>query len=455
MNMETIIDGVILDNSNKEFYEAIQAVSEYDGIIYLTGRAGTGKTTFLKYIKTVFKENTVILAPTGVAAMNAGGQTIHSFFHLPLSIFLPDDSRFKTKREYEGQEIFGDVFHFNDEQINIIKSLKLLIIDEVSMVRCDILDAIDKILRIVRKKKRKLFGGVKLLLIGDVFQLPPIIKNDEWEILNKFYKSPFFFDSTAIRKGGLKYIELVKIYRQSDSQFITLLNHIRTNNLSQEDFNALNLKFDPCFKEDEQYITLSTHNAIVEKINYTKLAALNTPQVEYEAIISGDFPKPFWPTERILTLKVGAKVMFLKNDALGRYYNGSIGTVKELHENNIAIDIPNGNIVQLYMDKWENRVYSWNKTRRSINEDVIGYFCQFPIKLAWAITVHKSQGLTFEKVIADISQSFSPGQVYVALSRCKSLDGLVLKTLIPRHAIKTDPRVIKFTNKYSDNKLEK
>lgn len=449
--MAEIIDGIELDPDNKEFNSAINFVENTDRIIYLTGHAGTGKTTFLKYLRNRASENTVILAPTGVAAVNAGGQTIHSFFHLPLSLFVPGDRRFRTQidPDDEDKSIFWDHFTFNHEHLEVIRNLELLVIDEVSMVRCDIMDAIDSILRILRDREDELFGGAKLLLIGDTFQLPPIVKGDEWDILKQFYNSEFFFSSKAIVNAGLVYIELKKIYRQSDIDFIQLLNKVRVNAMSGEDMVKLNSRYNSCFKpkDQENYIILATHNYIVQETNQIKLIELDGESIEYKADIIDEFPSQMMPTDSTLILKSGAQIMFIRNHPDKLYYSGKIGIVEELFEDGISVRFEDGDIVVVKQEKWENRRYTWNPAKGRIEEQVVGWFFQLPIKLAWAITVHKSQGLTFSKVIADLSKAFAPGQIYVALSRCTSFEGLVLKSRIDRRAIKADERVIAFSKK--------
>ena len=444
-----IIEGIPLDKGNKEFYHAAEYVKSGKPLIYLTGKAGTGKSTFLKYIKQSQDKNIVILAPTGVAAMNVGGQTIHSFFRLPLSIFIPGDSRFRPSAPPDDpdQNTIKNHFNYRRETIEMIRNMEILIIDEISMVRCDILDAVDRLLRHFRRDDIA-FGGVQTILIGDAFQLAPIAKDDEWDILKEFYKTPYFFSSNVLSETRLEYVELNKIYRQSDLDFINLLNRVRIGDVTNEDIALLNSKCNPDFEpgSEEGYIILTTHNSFVRDYNNSRLNNLPGKSKCYEAVISGSFPEKLIPAETELLLKVGAQVMFLKNDKNKeqRYYNGKIGTIKELQDEYIVVVCSNGNEIDVTRDIWDYNTYTWNKNENKITSNTKGSFIQFPLKLAWAITVHKSQGLGFDKVIADLSDAFAPGQVYVALSRCTSSEGLVLKTYINKNAIKTDERVVEF-----------
>ncbi len=451
------IDNIEIDRDNVQFNRAADFVINTNKVFYLTGKAGTGKTTFLKYIKKVTDKNTVIVAPTGVAAINAGGVTINSFFQIPYSPFVPDDLRLRTSTlGTESQESIYNTFTYNEAKRNIIKNLELLIIDEISMVRCDTLDVIDKILRVFRHKPYFPFGGVQVILIGDAFQLPPVVKSDVWRILSQFYKTPFFFSSKVIENDKPPYIELKKIYRQSEQKFIDLLNRVRVNKVSECDYKLLNLKYDPTFSsENSDYIILATHNAIVNETNLTKLNDLHTAQFNYVADVLEDFPDKMKPTDHYLKLKVGAQIMFIKNDAggNGRYYNGKIAKIVALEENKVIAAFDDGREVEVEKAEWKNITYKYNSLTKRIEEKIIGTFVQFPIKLAWAITVHKSQGLTFEKVIADLGGAFESGQVYVALSRCTSSNGLILKTQLHANAIRTDPRVIEFARNETPSTL--
>jgi hypothetical protein len=446
--MAETIDNIELDKENVEFNNAAEFVRHTDKLVYLTGKAGTGKTTFLKYIKGSTDKNTVILAPTGVAAINAGGVTIHSFFQIPFGPFVPNDSRLRTNATgSENKETIYTTFKYSEDKRKIIQNLEVLIIDEISMVRADVLDVIDKILGVFRQKPYLPFGGVQVILIGDTFQLPPIADNEQWRILSQFYKTPFFFSSKVIEQNKPLYIELKKIYRQNEQEFIDLLNRVRVNQVTQNDFSVLNAKYNPTFSGNgSDYIILATHNKIVNETNLTKLNQLETKLFTFEANVSGTFPDKHKPTDHFLKLKVGAQIMFIKNDTgkIKRYYNGKIGKIKELQESSIIVIFDNETEIEVERSEWNNIKYTYDKKQKKIIEEIIGTFEQFPIRLAWAITVHKSQGLTFEKVIADLGRAFTSGQVYVALSRCTSFSGLILKTQLNNYAIKTDPRVIEF-----------
>ena len=455
--MATIIDNIELDETNVEFNYASDFVKHTDRLVYLTGKAGTGKTTFLKYLRETTTKNTVILAPTGVAAINAGGQTIHSFFQIKPSVYVPNDKRLRTRGDLDNTDrstIF-DHFKYFKERLEIIKGLDLLIIDEISMVRCDLLDVVDRLLRVFRGRENEPFGGVQVILIGDTFQLPPIADFEQWNLLQPYYKSPFFFSSKVIEQNKPVYIELKKIYRQKEQEFIDLLNRVRVNQVTAHEFNLLNSKYNPAFTPNgnSNYITLATHNKFVDSTNLTKLAELTTELKLFEATVSGLFPDNIIPTDRILQLKEGAQIMFIKNDKAKRYYNGKIAKISKIEENKVVVEFSDGNKITVEKQEWNNIKYTWNEQQKKIEEETIGTFTQFPIKLAWAITVHKSQGLTFEKVIADLGAAFTSGQVYVALSRCTTFSGLVLKTKIEQKAIKTDPQVLQFAQNETPSTL--
>jgi len=411
--------------------------------VFLTGKAGTGKTTFLNQLKHTLPKRMVVVAPTGIAAINAGGVTAHSFFQLPLAPFVP------------GMLMQGsNVFKFTRAKIKLIKSLDLLVIDEVSMLRADQLDAIDAILRRFRDR-RKPFGGVQLLLIGDIQQLSPVIKDDEWQILKPHYDTIYFFSSHALQEVGLVKIELTRIYRQKDEKFISLLNKVRNNELDKAGFDAINSRYLPAFvpPKDEGYITLTTHNSNAQLINLQHLDDLPGETKVFKAEIKGDFPPYSYPTEEKLELKVGAQVMFVKNDPSRekRYYNGKIGTITAMTGDRIKVKCP-GEYIEIDVEKetWENIKYTLNEETKLVEEKIEGTFKQIPLRLAWAITIHKSQGLTFEKAIIDARFSFAHGQVYVALSRCKSLEGMVLRTPIFADSIIQDTQVISFSREVSE-----
>ena len=455
--MTKFINDIKLDETNEEFNQATEFVKNTDKNIYLTGKAGTGKTTFLKNIKSITDKNTIVLAPTGIAAINATGVTINSFFQIPFGPFVPNDKRLRTSKDFgdtDNTTIYS-TFRYRSEKKAIIEAMEVLIIDEVSMVRCDTLDVIDRILKVFRKKTHLPFGGVQVILIGDVFQLPPIA--GEWDILIKFYESKFFFSSRIMRElienKNYVHFELKKIYRQTEIDFINLLNRIRINDVLDSDLMILDKKYDPIFspKIEEDYIILSTHNFKVDQTNNTKLGQLKTDLITYSGEIQGEFPKDttgnyVLPTELELKLKIGPQIMFLKNDSgeYKKYYNGKIGRIKSLKENEIIVEFDDETNVKVEKAEWYNIEYRWNSDEKRIDEKIKGTFTQYPLKLAWAITVHKSQGLTFSKVIADLGSAFEDGQVYVALSRCSNFNGLHLKTKITRNAINANSHAIEF-----------
>ncbi|MEY4927361.1 MAG: hypothetical protein RI894_1797 [Bacteroidota bacterium] len=399
--------------------------------VFLTGKAGTGKTTFLHQLKKDSHKRMVIVAPTGVAAINAGGVTIHSFFQLPFGPFLPDTPDDATRQR-----------KFKDEKIKLIRSLDLLVIDEISMVRADLLDGIDHVLRRY-KDRSKPFGGVQLLMIGDLHQLPPVVKDEEWAMLQPHYNTAYFFGSRALQQTNPVAIELKHIYRQADSVFIDLLNKVRENQIDAAVLAQLNSRFIPGFAptEAEPYITLTSHNAAAYLINGEKLNSISTPVHSFSAVIEGDFPPFSYPTEAILDFKVGAQVMFVKNDSSFEklFYNGKIGKILEIGKEHILVACPNDpKPITVLQVEWQNLKYTLDESTKEVEEEVIGTFTQFPLKLAWAITIHKSQGLTFERAIIDANAAFAHGQVYVALSRCKTFEGIVLRSQIANSSIRTD-----------------
>jgi len=446
--MSTIIDNIEIDEANLEFKYAADFVRNTNKLVYITGKAGTGKTTFLKYIRETTQKKTIILAPTGVAAINAGGQTINSFLHVPFSVFVPNDKRLRTKADSSDKDksTIYDHFKFRKEDLAIIRGIELLIIDEVSMVRCDIMDLIDRLLRVFRNRQNEPFGGVQIVLIGDTFQLPPVAQFDVWEILREHYESPYFFSAKVIRENTPVYIELKKIYRQKEQVFIDLLNRVRVGEITPNEISLLNSKYNPLFAptNNDNYIVIETTKKIVENTNLTKLSELPGEIIKHEATITGIFPENIMPTDRVLQLKKDAQIMFIRNDWAKRIYNGQIAKISSLTDTGIFVDISDDDFVSVERQTWNNIRYKWNAKEDKIEEEVLGTFTQYPIKLAWSITVHKSQGLTFEKVIANLSKAFAPGQVYVALSRCTTFNGLVLKTKIGKDAIKTAPEVLDF-----------
>ncbi len=430
---------------NPELELADNFVRHTGNNVFLTGKAGTGKTTFLHNLKKSTPKRMIVTAPTGVAAINAGGVTLHSFFQLPFGPFVPDNGLYQQTRQHR----------FSKDKINIIKSLDLLVIDEISMVRADLLDGVDAVLR--RYKRRDLpFGGVQLLMIGDLHQLSPVVKDDEWVLLKPYYDSCYFFSSNALRQTEMTSIELQHIYRQSDDAFIRLLNLVRDNRLDSSTLQTLNSRYLPAFEPnaDQNYITLTTHNRKADHINDGHLHSLASTPFTFEADIEGNYPEYTYPTAENLTLKEGSQVMFVHNDKSGdkRYFNGKIGVITHIDKQDIRVECAD-DAEEITVDRitWENIKYTIDPETKQITNDVIGKFCQYPLRLAWAITIHKSQGLTFEHAIIDANAAFSHGQVYVALSRCKTFEGMVLSTPISASAIKTDRTVARFVAQASRN----
>lgn len=441
-----------LDQQNTIFSQAVAFINQTQKPVFLTGKAGTGKTTFLKYIQEHSYKKMAITAPTGVAAMNAGGTTLHALFWLPFGVFIEDYSLSWDDNEqfvYNRNRLFSTI-KLTKARRSLLQELELLVIDEVSMVRADTLDAIDVILKSVRGDLRP-FGGVQVLFVGDLYQLPPVVRDHEWQVLKTHYNSVFFFDAKVFKQDPPVLIELEKIYRQQDNVFVNLLNKIRENQTTQEDLVALNTYYRSDFQPDqgEKYVTLTSHNRLAEDINEAKLAGLTTPLHRLNAVIRDEFQRSMFPVEEVLNIRVGAQVMFTKNDTGEdrRYFNGKIGEVKEIDSSGDEITVSfqgEEEDVCVKRETWENIRYVYDQTADKINEQILGTFAQFPLRLAWAITIHKSQGLTFDKAIVDAGTSFAAGQVYVALSRMRSLDGLVLRSKISSHAIRTDDRVMSF-----------
>lgn len=421
--------------TNPQLELADAFVRDTNRSVFLTGKAGTGKTSFLHALKANPPKRMIVTAPTGVAAINAGGVTLHSFFQLPFGPFVPGA---EAERQIAER-------HFKRQKREIIRSLDLLVIDEISMVRADLLDAVDFVLRRERRREQP-FGGVQLLMIGDLHQLAPVVPEQDRVILQDIYHCEYFFASRALAASDVLPIELTHVYRQSDADFIALLNAVRDNQLDETALARLNARHQPGFtpRESDGYITLTTHNRSADQINDTRLRAIAGKAHRFEAKIEGDYPAHSYPTAATLTLKPGAQVMFVRNDSGEdkRYFNGKIGTITRLEPERIRVRCPGDSAdIEVEAATWENIRYHIDPATKAITEEVIGKFTQYPLRLAWAITIHKSQGLTFERAIIDAAAAFSHGQVYVALSRCKTLEGLVLSAAIPRHAVKTDQRV--------------
>jgi hypothetical protein len=430
---------------NPELVLAMDFVRYTSHNIFLTGKAGTGKTTFLHDLKKDPPKRMIVTAPTGVAAINAGGVTLHSFFQLPFGPFVPGGD---AQRQAEKHR-------FKKEKIEIVNSMDLLVIDEISMVRCDLLDAVDFVLRRYRRADLP-FGGVQLLLIGDLHQLSPVVRRDDWSILTHFYDSGYFFSSAALRGAEVVTIELKHIYRQSDADFIELLNSVRDNRIDKATLELLSSRYLPDFepKDSDNYITLTTHNRNADRINESRLRGLDSKPFSFRARIEGDYPARTYPTTEELTLKKGAQVMFVRNDgsAEKRYFNGKIGTIARVGRERVVVSCPGDEAaIEVEPVTWENTKYGIDEKTKEISEEVIGKFTQYPLRLAWAITIHKSQGLTFERAIIDANAAFSHGQVYVALSRCKTFEGIVLSSPLSEQMVKTDGVVTQFVGEATRN----
>ena len=408
--------------------------------LFLTGKAGTGKTTFLRRLRTESSKRIIVVAPTGIAAINAEGVTIHSFFQLSFAPFIPD-ANYKSKEQQ---------YRFSKQKIRVIQSIDTLVIDEISMVRADLLDAVDSVLRRFRKNQQP-FGGVQMVMIGDLGQLAPVAKDDEWQLLSRYYATPYFFSSLALQRTRYAIVELKTVYRQKDSRFLDILNKVRDNRADASVLDALNSRYIPNFhpKVEEGYIRLVTHNFQAQQENDRQLALLPGQPYTYEADITGKYPEMLFPTEQRLTLKKDAQVMFVKNDSSAEkaYYNGMIGTITEINEKNFFVRAKDtGAMIKVEPEQWDNTRYVINERTNEITEEVDGTFTQFPVKPAWAITVHKSQGLTFDRAIIDVQRAFTHGQTYVALSRCRTLEGLVLSAPLPMSAIIRDGAVDEYAN---------
>lgn len=429
----------------------LQFINQTQRSIFLTGKAGTGKTTLLREIIATTHKNTVVVAPTGIAALNAGGVTIHSMFQLPFSGFIPTnnaESLFTENVKFESKDTLRRHFKMNNVKRSVIRNMELLVIDEVSMLRADLLDAMNFMLQTVRKNVRP-FGGVQVLFIGDLLQLPPVIRDEEWRTLRNYYHGKFFFHSHVVQQYPPLYIELDKIFRQTDDRFISILNNLRNNEITAKDVSVLNEYVQPDFdlKKNEGYITLTTHNASADEINKKSLADLKGKSFAYFASIVDDFPEKIYPVDGTLQLKVGAQVMFVKNDSSfeKNYFNGKMGIIKSLSSDEIMVHFPEENkTIEVERYEWQNIRYTVNALTKEVEEEVLGTFVHYPIKLAWAITVHKSQGLTFDKAALDVSRVFLPGQAYVAFSRLRSLNGLILLSPLRMNGISNDLDVMAY-----------
>ena len=438
------------DTQNKEFQDALNLIQYTRQSVFLTGKAGTGRSTFLRYICEHTKKKHVVLAPTGIAAINAGGSTLHSFFKLPFYPLLPDNPDFSLQR---GR--IHEFFKYTKPHRKLLEELELIIIDEISMVRADIIDAVDRILRVYSRNLREPFGGKQILLVGDVFQLEPVVKGDEREILNRFYPTPYFFSARVFNQIDLVSIELQKVYRQTDATFVGVLDHIRNNTVGATDLQLLNTRYGTQIEESEadMYITLATRRDNVDHINDKKLAELPGEPVTFSGEITGDFPESSLPTSQELVLKPGAQIIFIKNDFDRRWVNGTIGIISgfDPFEETLYVITDDGKECDVKRESWRNIRYKYNEEKKQIEEEELGTFTQYPIRLAWAITIHKSQGLTFSRAVIDFTGGvFAGGQAYVALSRCTSLEGIQLKKPVSRADVFVRPEIIGFAERFNN-----
>lgn len=436
-----------IDLDNLEFQNAWKMVQNTHRSVFLTGKAGTGKSTFLKYICANTKKEHVVLAPTGIAAVNVGGQTLHSFFKIPFKPLLPDDPDFSPRR-------IRKTLRYSAQKVKLIRKLDLIIIDEISMVRCDIIDFIDKVLKIYSGNMREPFGGKQLLFVGDIFQLEPVVTRDMKDILRRYYKQFFFFNACVFNSLGLIPIELRKIYRQTDSAFVAMLDRIRVSHATATDLQLLNSRCNPNYQELEDgfKMTLATRRDTVDSINSDHMQALKTPEYTFMGVVDGVFPDNDLPTNKELTLKKGAQVIFIRNDVKdNKWVNGTIGKVSQIDESGVEVELESGEAYVLEQEMWENVQYSYDEKEKKVIENVVGTFTQYPIKPAWALTVHKSQGLTFNNIIIDFAGgAFSSGQTYVALSRCTSLEGITLLKPLSQRDIIVNTAIVDFSRQFNN-----
>ena len=442
-----ILQNIDLDNA--EFQNAWSIIKNTHRSVFLTGKAGTGKSTFLKYICANTEKEFVVLAPTGIAAVNVGGQTLHSFFKIPFKPLLPNDPDFSPRR-------IRKTLRYSADKIKLIKKLDLIIIDEISMVRCDIIDFIDNVLRIYTGNMREPFGGKQLLFVGDIFQLEPVVTRDMKEILHRYYNQFFFFNARVFNSLGLIPIELRKIYRQTDSAFISLLDRVRESHATGADMHLLNSRCNPNYVDDnkEFVVTLATRRDTVDSINDEHMHTLKTPEYVFKGTVEGTFPDNDLPTNKDLTLKKGAQVIFIRNDKENRWVNGTIGKVAKVNEKDVTVELEGGECYELEPEVWQNVQYTYDEKEKKVIENVVGVFTQYPIKPAWALTVHKSQGLTFNNIIIDFAGgAFSSGQTYVALSRCTSLEGITLLKPLSQRDIIVNTAIVDFSRQFNNQSL--